>query len=103
MQDRWVASSVAGRLLALLAVVPAERPTAGLAGLDPAGFVSRCPDRSAGPAGGATTLAQAAQVRVLAAIDTADDSALPLSQEAVSLVLRIPVRTAQTLLRPPAP
>lgn len=92
-------SSVAARLPELLAVVPADRPTAALAGVDTAGL----------PAGARIDLLclleeqqrwlQAAKLRVLAAIDTADDSALSLSHEAVSLVLRIPVRSAQTLLR----
>lgn len=94
-----VESSVAQRLPELLAVVPAARPTAALAGLDPAVL-------SAGARVDLLALLeeqrrwlQAAQIRVLAAIDTADDSALSLSQEAVSLVFRIPVRTAQTKLK----
>jgi hypothetical protein len=92
--DDW-----SGRLLELLAVAPGQRPTAALAEVDPAGL-------SAGARIDLLTLLaeqqrwlQAAQIRVLAAIDTADDTALSLSQEAVSLVLRIPLRTAHTQLK----
>jgi hypothetical protein len=41
----------------------------------------------------------AVQARVLAEIDAADTSRLGLSQEAVSLALKVPPRTAQRMLK----
>ena len=94
-----------GRLQAWLAMAPADRPSDELLlvdhlGLDAAGRIDLLTllDQQ-------ERLLQAAKVRVLAEIDRADDTELTLSQEAVSLALRVPrgaatsqLKTARTLV-----
>lgn len=92
-------SPVAERLTQLLELPPAERPTDEIALVDPQSL----------PAGARidllTLLEQqkhwldSVQQRVLAEIEAADASELTLSQEAVSLALGVPPRTAQAKLK----
>lgn len=92
-------TSPAERLLQLLDLPPAARPTGELAQFDP----HQLPD------GARIDLLRlleqqkhwldSVQQRVLAEIEAADTSELALSQEAVSLALTVPVRTAQAKLK----
>ena len=88
-----------GRLRAWLAMPPADRPSDELLRVDP-----RALD-SAGRIDLLTLLEQqkrvfeAAQLRVLAELDRRDDSKLNLSQDAVSLALRVPRGSAQSQLK----
>ncbi|HEX8767539.1 MAG TPA: DUF222 domain-containing protein, partial [Jatrophihabitans sp.] len=87
------------RLEQLMELAPAARPTGELALLDPS-------ELSAGHRIDLITALQeqknwieAVQARVLAEIDAADTSTLGLSQEAVSLALKVPLRAAQRMLK----
>jgi hypothetical protein len=91
--------SATERLAEMVALPPAARPTGELAGLDPRAL-------SAADRIDLVTALQeqknwldAVQARVLAEIDAADGSPLNLSQEAVSLALKVPVLTAQRKLK----
>jgi hypothetical protein len=90
---------VGTRLVELLAMRPAERPTAALAELDATQL------SAAGRVDLLELLHQqqnwleAATMRVLAAIEDADPSEQALSQEVVSLALLVPLRTAQNKLK----
>lgn len=87
------------RLAELLEVAPAARPTGELARMDVRAL----------PAGARLDLLavlqeqknwiEAVQAQVLAEIAVADSTTLKLSQEAVSLALKVPVPTAQTKLQ----
>lgn len=87
------------RLAELLELAPGARPTGELARMDARSL----------PAGARIDLLaalqeqknwiEAVQAQVLAEIDAADTTTLQLSQEAVSLVLKVPVPTAQARLR----
>ncbi|MDQ1742931.1 MAG: hypothetical protein QOE23_1270 [Pseudonocardiales bacterium] len=87
------------RLAQLVALPPASRPTGELALFDPA--VLSAADRIDLVAAlqEQKNWLDAVQARVLAEIDAADTSPLNLSQEAVSLALKVPVLTAQRKLR----
>ena len=87
------------RLGQLMELAPAARPTGELAVLDPRAL-------SAADRIDLVTALQeqknwidAVQARVLAEIDAADTGSLGLSQEAVSLALKVPLRTAQRMLK----
>src|SRR5690349_14577343 len=86
-------------LVELLALPPADRPTGALADLDA---------KRLSPAARVDLLEllhqqqnwlAAATHRVLAAIEDADPDGRSLSQEVVSLALRVPLRTAQNKLK----
>jgi hypothetical protein len=87
------------RLAELLELPPAARPTGELARMDARSL----------PAGARLDLLaalqeqknwiEAVQAQVLAEIDAADSTALKLSHEAVSLVLKVPLPAAQAKLR----
>jgi hypothetical protein len=90
---------VSSRLTELLAMRPADRPTAALAEIDARQL------SAAGQVDLLTLLDEqrnwlaAVTTRVLAAIEESDPSQQRLSQEMVSLALMIPVRTAQNRLK----
>ena len=90
---------VSERLSAMLAVSPSARPTGELARIDPRALsASERIDLLAALREQQNWL-EAVQLRVLAEIQAADSSKLGLAQEAVSLALKLPPRSAQARLQ----
>jgi hypothetical protein len=86
------------RLARLTVLAPAARATGELASLDPAGLSAAERIELLAGLQEQKNWLEAVQARVLAQIEAADSSRLNLSQEAVSLALKVPPRTAQRLL-----
>jgi hypothetical protein len=87
------------RLGQLMELPPAARPTGELALLDPRALSAADRIDLVAALQEQKNWIDAVQARVLAEIDAADTSRLGLSQEAVSLALKVPVRTAQRMLK----
>jgi hypothetical protein len=87
------------RLEQLVALPPAARPTGELARFDPRALSAGARIDLLAALQEQKNWLEAVQARVLAEIDAADASKLNLSQEAVSLALKVPVRTAQRMLK----
>jgi flagellar biosynthesis/type III secretory pathway protein FliH len=87
------------RLEQLVKLAPAARPTSELALLDPQVLSAADRIELVAALEEQKNWIEAVQARVLAEIDAADTSRLNLSQEAVSLALKIPLRTAQRKLK----
>jgi hypothetical protein len=83
----------------LVKLAPAARPTGELALLDPRALSAADRIDLVAALQEQQNWIEAVQARVLAEIDAADTSRLNLSQEAVSLALKIPLRTAQRKLK----
>jgi len=89
----------AERLGQLMKLAPAARPTGELAELDPRTLSAADRIDLVTALQEQKNWIEALQARVLAEIDAADDSRLGLSQEAVSLALKIAPRAAQRMLK----
>ena len=89
----------AERLARLLELPPAARPTGELARFDPTLLPAEARIDLLSLLEQQKNWLDAVQQTVLAEIEAADTTDLQLSQEAVSLALGIPVRTAQTRLK----
>jgi len=89
----------AERLARLVGLAPAARSTGELASLDPRALSAAQRIDLAAALQEQKNWIDAVQARVLAVIDAADTSRLGLSQEAVSLALKVPPRTAQRMLK----
>jgi hypothetical protein len=87
------------RLAQLIRLAPAARPTGELALLDPRALSEADRIDLVAVLQEQKNWIEAVQARVLAEIDAADTSRLSLSQEAVSLALKIPLQTAQRKLK----
>jgi hypothetical protein len=87
------------RLAQLMTLAPAARPTGELASLDPRALSAADRIDLVAALQEQKNWIDAVQARVLAEIDAADTSRLGLSQEAVSLALKVPPRTAQRMLK----
>jgi hypothetical protein len=87
------------RLAQLLELPPAARPTGEIALLDPKSLSAHARIDLLSLLEQQKHWLDSVQQRVLAEIEAADATELHLSQEAVSLALRIPVRTAQNKLK----
>ena len=90
---------VDSRLVELLALTPADRPTAALAELDASRLSAAARVDLLELLHQQQNWLEAATTRVLAAIEDADPSGQGLSQEVVSLALLVPLRTAQNKLK----
>jgi len=89
----------AERLERLMALPPAARPTGELASLDPKALSAAERIDLVAALQEQKNWIDAVQARALAEIDAADTSRLGLSQEAVSLALKVAPRTAQRMLK----
>jgi len=87
------------RLARLVALAPSARPTGELAGFDPRALSAADRVDLVAALQEQKNWLDAVQARVLAEIDAADSSSLNLSQEVVSLALKVPTLTAQRKLR----
>jgi hypothetical protein len=87
------------RLAPLLEVAPAARPTGELASMDPRRLSAAERIDLLRLLEEQRSWLEAAQTRVLAAIEDADTTVQGLAQEEVALALTIPSRTAQTRLK----
>ena len=87
------------RVSQLLSLAPAVRPTGELARLNPSALSAEARVDLVTMLEQQKHWLEAVQARVLAEIDAADSTKLSLSQEVVSLALKVPVRTAQRKLK----
>jgi hypothetical protein len=87
------------RLGQLVKLAPAARPTGELALLDPRALSAADRIDLVTALQEQKNWLEAVQARVLAEIDAADTSRLGLAQEAVSLALKVPLPTAQRMLK----
>jgi Domain of unknown function (DUF222) len=87
------------RLEQLVALPPAARPTGELALIEPSALSAADRIDLVTALQEQKNWIEALQARVLAEIDAVDTSKLNLSQEAVSLALKVPLRTAQRMLK----
>ena len=88
------------RLEQLVKLAPAARPTGELALLDPQVLSAADRIELVAALEEQKNWIEAVQARVLAEIDAADTSSMYLSQEAVSLAMNIPLRSAHRKLQP---